>query len=155
MSGKESMDPVHNYLCIAHENGHGDNEMHYLKLRDELWSLLVQKLEQRFEELGRNYSNVARQIGVPTATVTRWIKGERGGKVSLLYALQIIDRLGVPMEDVISILSPGVVAELLEALARRPELVKEMLAVIKGGSDDDLEKIEQDLKWVKSKINKP
>jgi transcriptional regulator with XRE-family HTH domain len=143
---------LHNSLETAQKNVQPVETMHYLKTYNDVWNFLVRKVEEKAAEPGMDYSQVARLIGVAPATISRWRKGERGTKVPLLYILQTVERLGVPMEELVAALAPGVAAKLFRALARRPDLVESVLDIIERGSDDDLDKIENDAKFVRSKI---
>ncbi len=75
------------------------------KTHDRLWGLLVRKVKNACDhESGRA---VATKLGVSPGTVSRWISGTRGTeRVSLHDALNIIQRLGVGMGEVMGEILP-------------------------------------------------
>lgn len=76
------------------------------KTYDRVWAILLRYLRREYEAEGSSASAVARRLDVAVSTVTRWLDGYRGKSVTLKQTLQIIQKLGIPMSEVLRELTP-------------------------------------------------
>jgi predicted transcriptional regulator len=118
----------------------------------KLWGFLVQKLEEKSNQPGWNQKRVAELIQVPAPTVSRWINGVSGQEVKLISVITIMLRLGVKMEEIISLIAPGQAAQIAKVAQERPALFKLVLEIIEKGDDEDMAQLENYLRYIKGKI---
>lgn len=118
-----------------------------------VWNLLLDRAEARMAEEGLSLNAFAAKIGVPQATLYKWVKQERGKQVSLTKVLELATKLGVPMSEVLAQLLPQEVVNILSAREKDPKAFDQFLSIL-NSDGPEADKLKSDLDYYSDKTSK-
>jgi DNA-binding XRE family transcriptional regulator len=95
---------------------------------DKIMDYLIKLLEKEVDK--STQTDVSKLIGVAPSTIGRWIRGDRGERLTLAHSLRIITKLGGSMADLADHLGYPDVAKLLKAKNADPELIAKFIDLI-------------------------
>jgi predicted transcriptional regulator len=95
------------------------------KTGDRVWAMVVDLLRERVRETSQ--ADVAKLLKRHSSTIGRYLKGERGEKVTLNECIHLHLTLGGNPMDILKALGEEAAAEILEILIKDPQLTKDIL----------------------------
>jgi transcriptional regulator with XRE-family HTH domain len=119
------------------------------ELFDKVWGYLLKLLQSQTST--SNASQVAKQLGVEVSTVTRWMRGDRGEKVTLAAALNIIFKLGGTVAELARELGDENMASILQMALDEPELIQSFIYIMTSDSVE-AKKLKDEISYLRNRL---
>lgn len=122
--------------------------MSYQEVCQKLFDFMMEKIEEEQKRTGESRNAISQRLDTSSTTLYRYRDGDRGQHMRLNMILKIFEKLGVPMIEVASKLSPNELEMILPLLDGGDiELLKKMSLIYKAGGRK-LEKLREEVDFL-------